>query len=114
MPKPRPFGPDFYVQDALDTGALLDSLGIDRAHVLGYSDGAESAVLAAIERPDRVRSVVAWGLTGVFGPEIENVADVFLPAADWPEKRPAWTAEIIANRSTGWRQSPPCRRQYRR
>lgn len=102
MPKPRPFGPDFYVQDALDTGALLDSLGIDRAHVLGYSDGAESAVLAAIERPDRVRSVVAWGLTGVFGPEIENVADVFLPAADWPEKRPAWTAEIIANQGAEW------------
>ena len=101
-PKPRPFGADFYVQDALDAGALLDHLGVDRAHVLGYSDGAESAVLAAIERPDRVRSVVAWGLTGVFGPEIEDVADVFLPASDWPVKRPGWTTEIIANHGAEW------------
>lgn len=95
-PKPRLFGPDFYVQDARDVGALLDVLGVDRAHVLGYSDGGESAVLVAIERPDRARSVVAWGLTGVFGPEIANVAEVFLPASEWPEKRPAWTADILA------------------
>jgi valacyclovir hydrolase len=101
-PKPRMFGPDFYVQDALDVGALLDVLGIDQAHVLGYSDGAESAILAAIERPDRVRSVVAWGLTGVLGPEIENVADNFLPVSEWPEKRPDWTAEIVANHSAEW------------
>ena len=49
-----------------------------------------------------MRSVVAWGLTGVFGPEIGTVADVFLPAADWPEKRPEWTAQIIANHGAEW------------
>jgi valacyclovir hydrolase len=100
-PKPRPFGPDFYVQDARDVGALLDWLDIDQAHVLGYSDGGESAVLVAIERPDRAASVVAWGLTGFFGPEIATVADVFLPASDWPEKRPAWTADIVARHGAG-------------
>lgn len=94
-PKPRPFGVDFYRQDALDAAALLDFLGVDTAHVLGFSDGAESAVLLAEERPDRARSVVAWGVTGVFGPDIEGVAHEFLPAADWESRRPQWRQAII-------------------
>lgn len=94
-PKPRPFGADFYRQDALDVAALLDSLGIAAAHVLGYSDGGESAVLLAEQRPDLARSVVAWGVSGVFGPEIGQVARGFLPAEDWAVRRPEWRQEII-------------------
>ena len=94
-PKPRPFGADFYRQDALDAGALLDALGIASAHVLGYSDGAEAAVLLAEERPDRVRSVVAWGVTGVFDPENASSARDFLPVADWETRRPEWRQGII-------------------
>ncbi len=94
-PKPRPFDADFYLQDALDVAGLLDALGIDGAHVLGYSDGAESAVLLAAERPALVRSVIAWGVTGVFGPEIERAARGFLPVEEWATRRPAWRQEII-------------------
>ena len=94
-PKPRQFGADFYHQDALDAAALLDSLAVGQAHILGYSDGAELAVLLAILRPDLVRSVVAWGVTGVFGPEIEQVAAGFLPVSDWQTRRPDWRQEII-------------------
>lgn len=95
-PKPRAFELDFYVQDALDVGALLDSLGIERAHVLGYSDGGETAVLVAIERPDLARSVVAWGVIGVFGPEIVGVARSYLPVSDWEQTQPAWREQIVA------------------
>lgn len=94
-PKPRPFGADFYRQDALDAAALLDALGIETAHVLGYSDGAESAVLLAEERPDLARSVVVWGVTGVFDQEIERSARGFLPVEDWATRRPEWRQEII-------------------
>jgi pimeloyl-ACP methyl ester carboxylesterase len=38
--------------------ALLDHLGIDRAHVLGFSLGAAVALELAVSHPDRVRSVV--------------------------------------------------------
>lgn len=97
QPKPRAFGPDFYVQDALDAGALLDHLGLQRAHVLGYSDGGESAILTAVERPDLARSVVAWGVTGVFGPEISRVAAAYLDLDSWQTARARWRDEIIAN-----------------
>lgn len=44
---------------AADTVALLDALGIERAHVLGHSMGAATALQLAVEHPARVRSVVA-------------------------------------------------------
>ena len=43
---------------AADVVALLDHLGIDRAHVLGHSMGAAVALELAINHPDRVRSIV--------------------------------------------------------
>src|SRR4051794_18161389 len=41
-----------------DVVALLDHLGIDRAHVLGHSMGAAVALQLAGAHPDRVRSIV--------------------------------------------------------
>jgi pimeloyl-ACP methyl ester carboxylesterase len=41
-----------------DVVALLDHLGVDRAHVLGHSMGAATALELAVSHPDRVRSVV--------------------------------------------------------
>jgi pimeloyl-ACP methyl ester carboxylesterase len=41
-----------------DVVALLDHLGIDRAHVLGHSMGAGTALELAVSHPDRVRSIV--------------------------------------------------------
>ena len=41
-----------------DVVAMLDHLGIDRAHVLGHSMGGAIALELAVNHPDRVRSVV--------------------------------------------------------
>ena len=41
-----------------DVVALLDHLGTDRAHVLGFSLGAAVTIELAVSHPDRVRSVV--------------------------------------------------------
>ncbi|GAA1879213.1 alpha/beta fold hydrolase [Lapillicoccus jejuensis] len=46
-----------------DVVALLDHLGIDRAHVLGHSLGGAVALELAVSHPDRVRSVVALSVT---------------------------------------------------
>jgi len=41
-----------------DAAALLDHLGIARAHVAGHSSGAVVALQLALERPERVHSLV--------------------------------------------------------
>lgn len=72
-PKPRDFPYDFYHRDARDVLAFLDVLHIPRAHVLGYSDGGEVALVAATQAPTRFCSVVAIGAVGNFGPELRPV-----------------------------------------
>jgi pimeloyl-ACP methyl ester carboxylesterase len=51
----RPLTP---AASAADVVALLDHLGIERAHVLGHSMGAAVALELAVSHADRVRSVV--------------------------------------------------------
>lgn len=112
-PKPRVFTPDFYVQDALDAGALLDALSIEQAHILGYSDGGETALLVAIERPDRAASVAAWGVAGALDTEIAAIAADYADLAAWETKRAEWRAQIIDRHGaaslepmvTGWAEA---------
>ena len=60
---PRDYPIDFYVRDALDATQVMNALGFDRFSVLGWSDGANSAVHLA-SHPDTkecVRNLVIWG-----------------------------------------------------
>ncbi|WP_214321792.1 alpha/beta fold hydrolase [Nonomuraea sediminis] len=51
--------PDYTVDDlAGDVVGLLDALGIERAHLVGVSMGGALAQRVAVERPDRVASLV--------------------------------------------------------
>src|SRR6478609_6814259 len=47
-PQPRRYTPDFYEEDGRTMGRFLDTLGIARAVVLGFSDGGEVAIWQAI------------------------------------------------------------------
>lgn len=48
-----------YADGLLDTVAFMDALGIPRAHVVGFSDGANIGLLLALHHPERVISLVS-------------------------------------------------------
>jgi pimeloyl-ACP methyl ester carboxylesterase len=54
-------GPITYDAMAADTIAFMEALGIESAHLVGYSDGAIVALLVAMRRPDLVRKFVSIG-----------------------------------------------------
>jgi pimeloyl-ACP methyl ester carboxylesterase len=56
-----PGGPFGIADFAADTAALMDALGIERAHVVGSSMGGAIAQELALARPDLVRSLVLNG-----------------------------------------------------
>lgn len=58
----NPEDPDAYGMELVeDVVRLMDHLGIEDAHVVGYSIGAEIALKLVTEHPERVRSLVAAG-----------------------------------------------------
>ena len=51
------------MEDAL---AVLDAAGVERAHVLGWSEGGPLGLLLAARHPDRVSSLVLYGTQACF------------------------------------------------
>lgn len=80
-PKPRTFPPDFYHRDARDVLAFMEAIGVERAHLFGYSDGGEAALAAAGMAPDRFLSVMTVGAVGYFGPAMRPIAQNLYPGA---------------------------------
>lgn len=81
-------GPITYGAMATDTLGLMDAVGIETAHLVGYSDGANVAMLLAMARPERVDRLVlvsgnfhAAGMTPRFRAELQQAtADSYAPA----------------------------------
>lgn len=96
-PPHREFGPDFYQRDADDMHALLIHLNLTNVTVVGFSDGAESALLLAATAPERIARVIVWGVCGQISPEMVQRVRRWLPVEHWGDDRAEWKAEIIAN-----------------
>lgn len=54
-------GPITYGRMAADVVRVLDALGIERAHVIGHSDGGCIALHLLIDHPDRLRTATLMG-----------------------------------------------------
>jgi pimeloyl-ACP methyl ester carboxylesterase len=54
-------GPLSYEGMARDTIAFIDALGAERTHLVGWSDGANIALMIGASRPDLVDKIVAIG-----------------------------------------------------
>jgi pimeloyl-ACP methyl ester carboxylesterase len=78
----RPFR---YEDMAEDTAALLESIGVHEADVVGWSDGGQVALRLAAMHPNLVRRVVAsgvgFGASSASRQSIENMSD-----ARWPHE----------------------------
>jgi len=96
-PPERDFPPDFYQRDADDMAHLIDQLELGPVSVIGFSDGAESAILLAARRPDLVAKLIAFGVSGVISAPMAAAAQRWLPVAAWGPERAEWRAEIIAD-----------------
>jgi len=82
-PKPRDFPLRFYERDTADVLAFMDALDLQRAHVIGYSDGGEIALICAGLQPDRFISAASWGAVGYFGPEMRPIVQRMIPGSAW-------------------------------
>ncbi len=85
-PKPRDFPLNFYHRDADDLLAFMDALALEKAHILGYSDGGEVALIAAARQPERFLSVMTIGAVGSFGPELRPAVQRVYPG-DWIDEK---------------------------
>jgi pimeloyl-ACP methyl ester carboxylesterase len=76
---------DYRLDDlAADCVALLDALGIDRAHVLGHSMGSGIAARLVVDQLGRVaRLILASG--AIFGPPAPGSPPPSFPRQDWIE-----------------------------
>lgn len=79
-PKPRQYPADFYDRDAQEMLAFMDAIDLPRAHLLGYSDGGETALIMAGTQPARFASVAVWGAVGYFGEKMRAAAQNSYPA----------------------------------
>ncbi len=82
-PQPRTYTPTYYHDDAEVFLALLSALDASPAHVVGFSDGGEYALLMATLKPDAVRSIVTWGAAGSLGTNLQ-MADLMAAVVDNP------------------------------
>lgn len=62
-PPARSFSGDFNHRDARDGLAVMRSLGFDQFSVLGFSAGANIAVIMAANEPEVIKKMVIWGGT---------------------------------------------------
>ena len=94
-----------------DMIALMDRLGVESAHVVGWSDGGDTGLDLAIRYPERVRSLVATGAQfradGMIPEELERTNELSVDSfpQDWldfcyrsvapdPEKLPDMMAQL--------------------
>ena len=87
-----------------DAMAVLDAMGVDKAHIAGVSMGGMISQVIAIEHPDRVLSLTsimsASGAPGTMDPTPEAGAVLTMAAPDPETDREAFIAHGVANAAT--------------
>jgi DNA-binding SARP family transcriptional activator/pimeloyl-ACP methyl ester carboxylesterase len=85
----RPAGVQPLEERMEDAHAVLNAAGLERAHVLGWSEGGPLALLLAATHPERVLSLVLFGTQACFRREPDY------PWGFTEEERDAFSAELV-------------------
>ena len=98
----QPILPGVLANDAFE---VMDRVGIEGAHVVGFSMGATAALEMARVRPDRIRSLVVVG-PQIGAPAPETALAFTAEAAGWHERlAPLHVAgrwEVLLHQMTSW------------
>jgi class 3 adenylate cyclase len=81
----RPPGVPTLEERMEDARAVMDAVGVERAHVMGWSEGGPLALLFAVAHPERVQSLVLYGTQACFARK-----------DDYPWGLDPWEADAIA------------------
>ena len=96
-PQPRRYHVTYYQDDAASFAALLGELGVTRAHLVGFSDGGEVALMMASATPALARSVLTWGASGHIHDPGGQIANLFRNLFDQPIPETAdWRDSLVA------------------
>ena len=82
-PPERDFPLDFYDRDAADMFALMSALGHQQFSVMGWSDGANIAVLMAAKKPQTVTKLVVFGGQSFLTSEEIEAFNAIRKISDW-------------------------------
>jgi len=96
----RPDGPYSMALHADDLAALLDGLGIERAHVLGISYGGEVAQAFALAHPGRLEGLILADTVSEVGPELRLIVE------GWKAAARKGDADLFFLVTVGWNFSP--------
>jgi 3-oxoadipate enol-lactonase len=77
----HPPGPYSMELHADDLAALLDALGIERAHIAGASYGAEVGMVFALKHPERTQSLIVTSAVSQVDPLLKGMIDTWAAAA---------------------------------
>jgi pimeloyl-ACP methyl ester carboxylesterase len=83
-PQPRTYTVNYFEDDARAFAALLQHLAVGPAHLIGFSDGGEDALLMAALLPNAVRSVVTWGAAGLLSDPSGQLREAMYNLVDQP------------------------------
>lgn len=71
-----PEGPYSITQMADDTAALMEAIGLEKAHVVGHSMGGAIAQQLAIRHPDKLKKLILYATASKFDPRCMFAVDL--------------------------------------
>jgi len=101
---PGPYTLDLHADDLI---ALLDHLGVERAHLAGISYGAEISLACAIHHPDRVESLFLAAVAAAPDQLLQAQIEAWIAAAEREDPELLWSLVYPATFSPGWVAAHP-------
>ncbi|XP_055120665.1 valacyclovir hydrolase isoform X1 [Symphalangus syndactylus] len=85
-PPDRDFPADFFERDAKDAVDLMKALKFKKVSLLGWSDGAITALIAAAKYPSYIHKMVIWGANAYVTDEDSMIYEGIRDVSKWSER----------------------------